>query len=53
MGYSLNFFSWLPEQQLVGTAGRAVDHVGFDVRNLEAFCWASNLTSNIPSIPRD
>ena len=23
---------------LVGTPGRAVDHVGFEVRNLEAFC---------------
>ncbi|MDX1561715.1 MAG: VOC family protein [Gammaproteobacteria bacterium] len=38
VGYMLNFFSWLPEQDLVGTAGRAVDHVGFEVRNLEAFC---------------
>lgn len=38
VGYMLNFFSWLPEQELVGTAGRAVDHVGFEVRNLEAFC---------------
>ena len=38
VGYMLNFFSWLPDQPLVGTAGRAVDHVGFEVRNLEAFC---------------
>lgn len=38
VGYMLNFFSWLPEQPLVGTAGRAVDHVGFEVRDLEAFC---------------
>jgi len=38
VGYSLNFFSWLPEEDLVGTAGRAVDHVGFEVRDLEAFC---------------
>ena len=38
VGYSLNFFSWLPDEDLVGTAGRAVDHVGFEVRNLEAFC---------------
>ena len=37
VGYSLNFFSWLPAEDLVGTAGRAVDHVGFEVRNLEAF----------------
>jgi hypothetical protein len=34
----LNFFSWLPDEDLVGTAGRVVDHVGFDVHNLEAFC---------------
>jgi catechol 2,3-dioxygenase-like lactoylglutathione lyase family enzyme len=38
VGYMLNFFSWLPDEKLVGTAGRAVDHVGFEVRNLEAFC---------------
>jgi hypothetical protein len=36
----LNFFSWLPAENLVGTRGRAVDHVGFEVRNLEAFCAA-------------
>jgi catechol 2,3-dioxygenase-like lactoylglutathione lyase family enzyme len=38
VGYMLNFFSWLPAEGLVGTAGRAVDHVGFEVRGLEAFC---------------
>ena len=38
VGYSLNFFSWLPDEPLVGTTGRAVDHVGFEVRNLKAFC---------------
>jgi catechol 2,3-dioxygenase-like lactoylglutathione lyase family enzyme len=38
VGYMLNFFSWLPAEALVGTAGRAVDHVGFEVRGLEAFC---------------
>jgi catechol 2,3-dioxygenase-like lactoylglutathione lyase family enzyme len=38
VGYMLNFFSWLPEQDLVGTGGRAVDHVGFEVRGLAAFC---------------
>lgn len=38
VGYMLNFFSWLPAAELVGTAGRAVDHVGFEVRDLEAFC---------------
>jgi hypothetical protein len=34
----LNFFSWLPAEDLVGTEGRAVDHVGFEVRDLETFC---------------
>jgi predicted enzyme related to lactoylglutathione lyase len=38
VGYMLNFFSWLPDEKLVGTAGRAVDHVGFEVRDLQAFC---------------
>jgi catechol 2,3-dioxygenase-like lactoylglutathione lyase family enzyme len=38
VGYMLNFFSWLPDEPLVGTAGRALDHVGFEVRDLEAFC---------------
>jgi catechol 2,3-dioxygenase-like lactoylglutathione lyase family enzyme len=37
VGYMLNFFSWLPDEGLVGTKGRAVDHVGFEVRNLRAF----------------
>jgi catechol 2,3-dioxygenase-like lactoylglutathione lyase family enzyme len=37
VGYMLNFFSWLPAEDLVGTAGRAVDHVGFEVRNLRSF----------------
>ena len=37
VGYMLNFFSWLPNEDVVGTAGRAVDHVGFEVRNLPAF----------------
>jgi catechol 2,3-dioxygenase-like lactoylglutathione lyase family enzyme len=38
VGYMLNFFSWLPDEELVPTAGRAVDHVGFEVRDLERFC---------------
>jgi catechol 2,3-dioxygenase-like lactoylglutathione lyase family enzyme len=38
VGYMLNFFSWLPAENLTGTAGRAVGHVGFEVRGLEAFC---------------
>ncbi len=37
VGYMLNFFSWLPDEELVGTQGRAVDHVGFEVRDLAAF----------------
>jgi catechol 2,3-dioxygenase-like lactoylglutathione lyase family enzyme len=38
VGYMLNFFKWEPVEDLVGTAGRAVDHVGFEVRNLAEFC---------------
>jgi catechol 2,3-dioxygenase-like lactoylglutathione lyase family enzyme len=38
VGYSLNFFSWLPAEGLTGTRGRAVGRVGFDVHGLEAFC---------------
>ena len=38
VGYMLNFFKWDPADDLVGTQGRAVDHVGFEVRNLEEFC---------------
>jgi hypothetical protein len=38
VGYMLNFFSWLPDEELVGTDGRAVDRVGFEVRDLKAFC---------------
>jgi catechol 2,3-dioxygenase-like lactoylglutathione lyase family enzyme len=38
VGYMLNFFKWEPDENLVGTAGRAVDHIGFEVRNLEDFC---------------
>ena len=37
VGYMLNFFSWLPDEELVGTDGRAVGHVGFEVRDLEEF----------------
>ena len=37
VGYMLNFFIWDPDEDLVSTKGRAVDHVGFEVRNLEAF----------------
>jgi catechol 2,3-dioxygenase-like lactoylglutathione lyase family enzyme len=38
VGYMLNFFRWELGDKLVGTAGRAVDHVGFEVKNLEEFC---------------
>jgi catechol 2,3-dioxygenase-like lactoylglutathione lyase family enzyme len=37
VGYMLNFFSWLPSQALTGTKGRAIDHVGFEVKNLQEF----------------
>lgn len=37
IGYMLNFFRWELDEPLTGTAGRAVDHVGFDVRDLPAF----------------
>jgi catechol 2,3-dioxygenase-like lactoylglutathione lyase family enzyme len=37
IGYMLNFFKWEGEGSLVGTKGRALDHVGYEVRNLEAF----------------
>src|SRR5438034_1245395 len=42
LGYSLNFFRWEGDQSIthVPTAGRVVDHVGFEVKNLEAFCKA-------------
>ena len=39
VGYSLNFFRWEGDQSIthLPTAGRAVDHVGFEVKNLDAF----------------
>jgi catechol 2,3-dioxygenase-like lactoylglutathione lyase family enzyme len=42
VGYSLNFFRWEGDQSITHapTAGRVVDHVGFEVKNLEAFCNA-------------
>ncbi len=51
VGYSLNFFSWLPERELVGTAGRAVDHVGFEVRGLEDFCAELEAKDIEPTVP--
>ena len=40
VGYSLNFFRLEGDPSIthVPTAGRVVDHVGFEVKNLEAFC---------------
>ncbi len=40
IGYSLNFFRWEGDPSIthVPTTGRVVDHVGFEVKNLEAFC---------------
>jgi catechol 2,3-dioxygenase-like lactoylglutathione lyase family enzyme len=38
VGYMLNYFRWELDENLVGTKGRAVDHVGFEVKNLEEFC---------------
>ena len=38
IGYMLNYFRWELAEKLTGTAGRAVEHVGFEVRNLEEFC---------------
>ena len=39
IGYMLNFFHWeVKEPMATTTAGRVIDHVGFEVRDLEAFC---------------
>ena len=38
VGYMLNFFRWEPNENSTGTTGRAVDHIGFEVKNLQAFC---------------
>jgi len=38
IGYMLNFFRLEREGTLTGSAGRVIDHVGFEVRNLEDFC---------------
>jgi catechol 2,3-dioxygenase-like lactoylglutathione lyase family enzyme len=42
VGYSLNFFRWEGDPSIshAPTAGRVFDHVGFEVKNLEAFCKA-------------
>jgi catechol 2,3-dioxygenase-like lactoylglutathione lyase family enzyme len=40
VGYMLNFFRWEGDQNIshAPTKGRVVDHVGFEVKNLEEFC---------------
>jgi catechol 2,3-dioxygenase-like lactoylglutathione lyase family enzyme len=40
VGYMLNFFRWEGDQSITHapTAGRAYDHVGFEVSGLEEFC---------------
>jgi catechol 2,3-dioxygenase-like lactoylglutathione lyase family enzyme len=38
VGYMLNFFRWEPAEDLTGTSGRAIDHVGFEVKDLQKFC---------------
>jgi catechol 2,3-dioxygenase-like lactoylglutathione lyase family enzyme len=38
IGYMLNFFRLEREGTLVGSAGRVIDHVGFEVRDLKDFC---------------
>jgi catechol 2,3-dioxygenase-like lactoylglutathione lyase family enzyme len=48
-GVALNF-SPSPDP-VVGTQGRAIDHIGFEVKNLEAFCKkleADGVTFNVP-----
>jgi catechol 2,3-dioxygenase-like lactoylglutathione lyase family enzyme len=53
VGYMLNFFRWEGDQSIthVGTTGRVYDHVGFEVKNLEAFCKkleAKGITLSVP-----
>jgi hypothetical protein len=47
----LNFFRWEMKEPLVGTAGRAVDHVGFEVRNLAEFVKRLESKGLRPSSP--
>lgn len=35
---NLSFNRVKPETSIVGTKGRVIDHIGFEVENLEAFC---------------
>jgi len=53
VGYMLNFFRWEGDQSIThaGTAGRVYDHVGFEVKNLEAFCKALEAKGIKLSVP--
>ena len=51
IGYMLNFFRWEPKESLVGTSGRAVDHVGFEVRNLKEFLGTLPSKAITPTTP--
>jgi catechol 2,3-dioxygenase-like lactoylglutathione lyase family enzyme len=35
---NLSFMLMKPEDSIAGTKGRSIDHIGFEVKNLEAFC---------------
>jgi catechol-2,3-dioxygenase len=35
---NLSYMLMKPEDSIVGTKGRSLDHIGFEVKNLEAFC---------------
>jgi catechol 2,3-dioxygenase-like lactoylglutathione lyase family enzyme len=48
-GVALNFTK--ATDATVGTRGRALDHVGFEVKDLEAFCKKLESMGIIPSVP--
>ena len=50
IGYMLNFFHWELKDAQVGTRGRAVDHVGFEVRNLKAVSYTHLTLPTIYSV---
>ena len=51
VGYMLNFFSWLPAEELTGTQGRVVERVGFEVRDLQAFMADLESRGIVPTAP--
>ena len=54
IGYMLNFFRWELKDPLVGTGGRAVDHVGFEVRGLKEFLGTLPAKDmKVPALQRD